>query len=209
MLEYILDGGKFAKRWKGLVGENVYICLQGVGGLYEELRSTLPQKGEEFKEVRRYCRRAKRISADGIFIKNGAGLLDEALVNEPLRWLADSRYENVLVPFRMRLEHFLQGDKKPERLADAVTDMYESRPWLKIVTERPSSDLSANRELLSRSLDYQSPTRMLKKYIDYGSTFRHAGDGTKPKTWPASYEADAFVYLTGLFIRLAIQSEKK
>jgi hypothetical protein len=120
MLEYILDGGKFAKRWKGLVGENVYIRLQGVGGVYEELRSTLPQKGQEFTEVCRYCRRAKRISADGIFIKNGAGLLDEALVNEPLRWLADSRYENVLVPFRMRLEHFLEGDKKQERLADAA-----------------------------------------------------------------------------------------
>ena len=214
--EYILDNSKFAKRWKALVGDTFYICLQAVEGLYDQLRKALPPKGQEFKEaVTQLLSMSEEDLGvtwqDGIFTKKGAGVLDEALVNEPLRWLTGPKYENVLVPFRKGLEHFLEGEKKPERFADAITDMYEAIEALaKIVTERPSKDLSANRELFITKLGLTEPyKRMLKEYVDYGSTFRHAAEGMKPKTWPMPHEAEAFVYLTGLFIRLAIESQKK
>jgi hypothetical protein len=63
---------------------------------------------------------------NGQFIKSGATLLDEQLVNDPLRWLRASGYETVLTPFEKGLSHFLHATKRPELLADVVTDMYES-----------------------------------------------------------------------------------
>lgn len=84
---------------------------------------------------------------NGIFLKKGAKLLDERLVNEPLRWLGDPAYRNVLTPFEKGLKHFLEGGKEPERLADSITDMYEATEALaKIVTNKPTKDLSALRE---------------------------------------------------------------
>src|SRR5215211_4102575 len=56
-----------------------------------------------------------------IFVRTGAALLDERLVNEPLLWLSNPRYQTVLEPFRRGLSHYLE-----DRLADAVTDMYEA-----------------------------------------------------------------------------------
>ena len=88
--------------------------------------------------------------------------------------------------------------------------MYEATEALaKIVTNKPSRDLSALREEFVSKLrlpeDYKI---MLRGYIDYGCDFRHALEQGKLRSWPAPHEAEAFVYSTGLFIRLAIESMK-
>lgn len=81
---------------------------------------------------------------NGRFIKSGAKLLDDKLVNDILDWLRDKRYSSVLAPFEKGLDHFLHSDKRPDLLADIVTDMYEALEALsKIITERPNKDLSA------------------------------------------------------------------
>ena len=78
---------------------------------------------------------------DGLFYPSGARLMDEELVNEPLRWLGDPRYNNVLAPFRKALTHYLEANRNPEKLADTITDMYEALEALaKIVTGKRSKD---------------------------------------------------------------------
>ena len=44
---------------------------------------------------------------------------------------------------------------------------------------------------------------MFKQY-----DLRHALETGQKRAWPLEHEVENFVYLTGLFIRLAIQSEK-
>jgi hypothetical protein len=87
--------------------------------------------------------------------------------------------------------------------------MYEAlEAMAKIVTGK-SKDLSALREeFVSKLKLTDSHRRMLKEYIDYGCDFRHALEAGQPRTWPLEHEAENFVYMTGVFIRLAIQAEK-
>lgn len=74
---------------------------------------------------------------DGKFLPSGAKELDHTLVNEPLRWLRSKRYESVLAPFEKALDHYMHSVKKPELLADVVTDAYEAlEAMAKIVTGR-------------------------------------------------------------------------
>lgn len=132
------------------------------------------------------------------------------LVNESLRWLADEKYQNVLVPFQKGLSHLLEGTKDPQRYGDSVTDMYESvEAMAKIVTDKPTKDLSGLREEFIAKLRLpETHKAMLKQYIDYGCEFRHTLETSQKRTWPLEHEAENFVYLTGLFIKLAIQAEQ-
>lgn len=146
---------------------------------------------------------------EGKFFREGAPILDEKLVNNVLGWLESSHFESVMSPFQKGLKHLLDSERRPELLSDVITDMYEALEALTmILTERPDKDLSANRELfLGKIKASEKYKKILKDYIDYANDFRHAiGPGTpRPKITLA--EAESFVYLTGLFIRLAIQSQ--
>ena len=141
-----------------------------------------------------------------IFIRTGAQLLDENLVNEPLRWLSEPKYMSVRKPFEKGLSHYLEATNRPDRLTDVITDMYEAIEALaKSVTGR-DKDLSGNREVFIKSIkvsDYYK--RLLKDYTQYGSEFRHAERLNKPRPPLSEPEVESFIYLTGLFIRLAIR----
>jgi hypothetical protein len=116
-----------------------------------------------------------------IFVRTGARLLDERLVNEPLRWLLAPRYESVLRPFEKGLSHYLEASEKPERLADTITDMYEAIEALARIETRRNRDLSGNRELFISSVgasDYYK--QLLKDYIAYANQYRHAAQSDKP-----------------------------
>lgn len=143
---------------------------------------------------------------DGAFWPSGAKSLDGALVNENLRWLADKGYHNVLVPFEKGLRHFLEAQQKPERLGDTITDIYEAVEALaKAITGR-DKDLSGNAELFISKLelsDYYK--KMLKDYIDYANDYRHAAKLGGKKKPLIRNEVEAFIYTSGLFIRLAVQ----
>lgn len=148
--------------------------------------------------------------ANGIFARKGAELLDEHLINVPLRWLERPKYDNVLNPFKKGLSHLLEGTKDPQRFGDAVTDSYEAlEAMAKIVTGKPTKDLSGLREEFIATLRIPLTHKgMLKEYIDYGCDFRHALETGQKRTWPLEHGAENFVYLTGLLIRMAIQAEK-
>jgi hypothetical protein len=111
------------------------------------------------------------------------------------------------MPFEKGLRHFLESLNKPDLLSDVVTDLYEAVEALaKIVTGR-DKDLSANREqFLSRVRAAEEYKPLLRWYIEYANEFRHAADRGTPKPSLSAAEVESFVYLTGLFIRFALQA---
>lgn len=146
----------------------------------------------------------------GVFVRSGAKLLDDKLVNEVLRWLSDKNYRTVMEPFSKGLEHLLKSEKYPAVLSDVVTDMYEALEALsKIVTNR-DRDLSGNAELFLNNLGTsQAYKKILKEYIAYANSFRHAASANEPKPSLSIAEVESFTYLTGVFIRLAIESSPR
>lgn len=145
----------------------------------------------------------------GRFLPSGAPVLDEKLVNDVLGIISSSQYKGVSDSFEKGLGHFLNSLKKPELLADVLRDMYEALEALAKIICGKDRDLSANRESFVSELKLaDSYKRMLKEYIGYANDFaRHAGPDGKQKPLPARREVEGFMYLTGLFIRLALSKE--
>lgn len=208
--EELVDYTLFQNALDRYVGHDLYRCLQAIEACWHTMPSWDRDKlGAIVETLLQECEVDLGIRwENGKFLRSGAGLLDQELVNEPLRWLADPKYENVRVPFQKGLTHFVNAEKQPQLLSDVITDMYEALETLsKIVTERPEKDLSANRELLIKKIGASDQYKtILKDYIDYACEFRHGvGQGQTKPTLTQS-EVESFVYLTGLFIRLAITS---
>lgn len=142
-----------------------------------------------------------------VFVRTGAQLLDAHLINEPLRWLSDPKYDTVHAPFKKGLSHYLEAEKKSDRLTDAITDMYEAVEALAKIVNDNDRELSRNREPFIKSIkasDYHK--QLLKDYIEYAGKFRHAARTGQPKPPLSEPEVESFIYLTGLFIRLAIRT---
>jgi len=60
-------------------------------------------------------------------------------------------------------------------------------------------------ELFIKAVNISEPYRkLLKWYIEYANDFRHAATATKPRQTISDKEAESFVYLTGVFLRLAM-----
>ncbi len=141
----------------------------------------------------------------GQFRRHGARLLDDRLVNDPLGWLRAKGYETVYTPFEKSLAHLLRAERDPSLLSDVVTDGYEALEALaKVVTGR-DADLSANRELFNRTVKASDEYKvLLQGYISYANAFRHAAELGRSKPAISLREAESFVYMTGVFVRLAM-----
>lgn len=141
----------------------------------------------------------------GHFYPSGAKELDEALVNQNLKWLRSSNLTSALAPYEKALQHFLKSKENSELLQDVITGLHESLEAVaKHVTGRKSKDLSANRELFIRNLGVSNRySIILKEYIAYANYFRHAEDKSKSRKIPDRREVESFIYLTGIFLRLA------
>jgi len=164
---------EFVAIWRDLIGSEFSRCLQCVEGLYSGMEVYgEPATRKVNKTVTETLQESELDLGiswhNGFFSKKGVELLDEKVVNESLRWLANPKYQNVLVPFQKGLSHLLEGTKHPQRFGDAVTDMYESlEAMAKIVTGKPSKDLSASyEEFIAKLRLSASHKTMLKEYID-------------------------------------------
>jgi len=144
---------------------------------------------------------------EGKFLPSGSALLDERLVNDVLGLLARDNHETVLQPFNKGLDHLLRATNKPELLSDVITDMYEALEAMAMIVTGNTRELSANRELFISKLNLSEYfKKLLKDYIEYANDLgRHAGNPGEGKPIPEYKEVESFVYLTGLFIRLAVQ----
>ena len=143
---------------------------------------------------------------DGVFTKSGAKILDEKLVDEPYYWLSDPVYTNVLTPFKKGVSDFLKATNNPERLKDVVRDMYVALEKMARIVCNNNNNLGANTEQLIKILQLSTHYEdMLRKHTEYAHEFRHAIKGESKQKLPQPQEVEAFIYTTGLFIRLAIQ----
>ncbi len=143
---------------------------------------------------------------DGVFWPSGAKLLDEALVNENLKWLSDPKYADVLTPFEKGLQHLLEAQKQPEKLSDTITDMYEAMEKMARIINGNNRTLGSNANQFIGNLGLSDHYEtMLREYTKYAHEFRHAVEQGKERVPPLPTEVEAFIYTTGLFIRLAIQ----
>ena len=182
-------------------------CLQALESSYAALKSM--KQRAELDNLIKYVVNMSEIDLgiywrNGIFLKKGAKLLDEALVNDNLDWLIDHNFENVYKPFEKALRHFLELNKRPELGFDVVTDMYESLEALaKIITGRKTKDLSANVEHFIKAVNVSEDFKpLLKSYIVFANIYRHGTVSVQGKQLLPKHEVESFVYLTGLFIRL-------
>lgn len=143
---------------------------------------------------------------NGKFIRTGAKLLDEKLINDSLRWLRKAQYSTVLVPFEKGLNHLLESEKNPNLLSDVITDMYEALESLAKIIVKNNNDISANREQFIKRVKASEEYKvLLKQYIEYANDFRHGLEKEAQKPVLSVKEVESFTYLTGIFIRLAME----
>ena len=84
--------------------------------------------------------------------------------------------------------------------------MYETlEAMVKVVTGRPAKDLSGNRELFFSKVRASEPYKqLLADYIGYANKFRHPSRDGSRKPQLSEREVESFIYLAGLFLRLAL-----
>ena len=190
-------------------------CLQVVEGIYNGYRSYPSISREINRIILGNLSRAEYDLGvkwrDGYFQPSGAKLLDDFLVNENLKWLDDPELKHVYDPFNKALLHYSESIKHPETLKDVITDMYEALEATAMWFLGNDKDLSGNREQFIGELKLpDSYKRILKEYISYANDFsRHAKKPDEPSYPVPPSEAENFIYLTGLFIRFAIQRKKE
>lgn len=193
-----------------LVQSDFYRCLQALEALYRAYLDT----GDEEELSLKIERLVNRSEVDlGInwqpphFIPTGAKLLDERLVNDPLDWISEPRYQAIYEPFAKGLSHFLESAQKPQLLTDVITDMYEALEATAKLIVGNDKDLSANRQRFVDRLPVTEQYKsILKEYSKYANDYRHGANEKQPRAEPARAEVESFVYLTGLFVRLALES---
>lgn len=143
---------------------------------------------------------------NGAFWASGVKQLDKPLINENLQWLSQHGYETVLDPFQKGLSHFLDSINKSTNLSDVITDMYESLEAMGKIVLKNNKDLSANKEKFISFLKLNKYySKMLGDFIEYANEYRHGAEAGTQKPPLRRDEVEAFIYMTGLFIRLATQ----
>jgi hypothetical protein len=201
---------KLGEQWRGygclssIIGDNFFEHVRALEAFYEHSK-TRTWADHDVKQILADSEIDLGIRwNNGHFLPSGSQVLDEKLVNDVLGSLSSKEYGGVLAPFQKGLEYFLRSINKPETLADVVRDMYESLEALAKIVTGNGKDLSANSELfISRSKISDEYKPILKAYISYANEFRHAADKGQKKAPPSRKEVESFIYLTGLFIRLA------
>jgi hypothetical protein len=189
-----------------------HLFLRLVEALYEALGKFISSRQKELEGIIESAIEQSEIDLgilwrNGAFWPSGAKILDVRLINENLDWLSSNKYSNVLIPFEKGLRDFLESQNKPERLSDTVTDMYEAlESMAKVTTERNNRDLSGNKELFINKLHLSEHfNKMLGDYIAYANQYRHGLEANRKRIQPQYNEVEAFIYSTGLFIRLAVK----
>lgn len=148
-------------------------------------------------------------SEKGNFYPSGAKSLDEELVNENLKWLQN--YPKVLQPYDKGLHFFLEARSESKKLEEVVSNIYKALEAFSHIVCDNTNELTNNQEVFLKKIGLSKSSyyiNIFKNYLNYANRFRHAeGD---PQYYPnLDYaEVEAFIYLTGLFIRLGIEKLK-
>ena len=135
---------------------------------------------------------------DGMFYPSGAKELDAQLVEESLEWL--SKFPNERTDYRKALEAYINKE-----MDVVISDCYLAVEGLARQVLDNGKTLDNNRVDLLKKLDLSQEWKaLLSNYIQYANEFkRHAGENRHQIN---PIEAEGFLYLSGLLLRLMILS---
>jgi len=135
---------------------------------------------------------------DGFFYPSGAEELDKPLIGETLHWLRD--YPSEKRDYRAALRNYMVGDS----LADVVKNCYSAVEGVARNILKNDKTLDNNKDALLRKIGLSDGWKaILGTYINYAHDYRHASEQRHAIT---KQEAEAYLYMTGLIIRLTIES---
>jgi hypothetical protein len=127
--------------------------------------------------------------------------LDEPLVEETLTWL--SGFPNERKDYRKALECYAAGDS----FGDVVKACYCAVEGVARQVLGNSKTLDNNKdEILKRVALSKGWRAILGNYINYAHDFRHASPDRHAAKRP---EAEGYLYMTGLVVRLLVESESE
>jgi len=196
-----------------VVEDDFHLNLQAIEGLYDFLRGQREQEELDYllTFIITQCELDIGIRwENGHFYPSGSALLDEKAVNDVLGLLNNPDHAGAAQAFHLGLDHFVHSIRKPSLLSDVIIRMHEAlEATAKVVCDN-NKELSGNAEAFISKLKLPDPYKhILKEYIKYANKLhRHAGEEGKSKSLPSHREVEAFVYLTGLLIRLSLSTEK-
>jgi hypothetical protein len=135
---------------------------------------------------------------EGFFYPSGAEELDKPLIEETVTWLKD--YPNERKDYQGALQIYLAG----ELLHDVIKNCYSALEGVarKVLGNKRSLDKNKD-ELLAKMSLSEGWKSILATYIKYAHDYRHASEERHDIT---KQEAEAYLYMTGLIIRLVIES---
>jgi len=136
---------------------------------------------------------------DGLFYPTGAEELDKALIEEPLVWL--DKYPNERKDYKRALECYLEGT----HLGDVIKNCYLALEGVTRAILGNDKTLDNNKDALLAHIGLSDGWKsVLGSYINYAHNFRHASEG---RYTASKEEAEAFLYMTGLIMRLLISKK--
>lgn len=136
---------------------------------------------------------------DGMFYPAGAKEFDEILINDNLSWL--EKYPKTREIFSTALSHFSDSISNPSARKDAITNAYSALESLSRILLNNKINFDKNSDTIVEKLNLPKEYKNIIFYYkqianEYSS--RHAG------TEFGHEETEAFIYLTGILIRLII-----
>jgi len=136
---------------------------------------------------------------EGFFYPAGAEELDKPLVEETLTWL--SGYPDERKDYQRALQCYLAG----EALGDVIKNCYSAVEGVarKVLGNQKTLDNNKD-ELLAKLNLSDGWNSLLANYINYAHDYRHASAGRHEIK---KHEGEAYFYMTGLIIRLIIESK--
>lgn len=136
---------------------------------------------------------------EGLFYPAGAEELDKPLIEETLTWLND--YPDERKDYQGALQIYSVGEPLP----DVIKNCYLAIEGVVRKVLRNERTLDNNKDELLAKMDLSDGWKsILANYIKYAHDYRHASPGRHEIT---TQEAEAYLYITGLIIRLIIESK--
>jgi hypothetical protein len=136
---------------------------------------------------------------DGFFYPSGAEELDKSLIEETLNWLKDYATE------RKDYERALRCYAAGHSLADVIKNCYSAVEGVARTILGNQKTLDNNKDELLAKINLSGGWKsLLANYIAYAHDYRHASVGRHEIK---KQEAEAYLYMTGLIIRLVIESK--
>ena len=136
---------------------------------------------------------------EGFFYPAGAEEMDKPLIEGTLTWL--NEYPNERKDYEGALQIYLAGESLP----DVIRNCYSAVEGVVRNVLGNDRTLDNNKDELLKQMDLSDGWKsILATYIKYAHDYRHASAGRHEIT---KQEAEAYLYMTGLIIRLTIESQ--